>query len=116
MIFTLITLYVFIHFFHFFFVHFFSDLKEYSQNVYNIVKLLYEKINQARKKVNEVQNFIETWNKCPVFVRETPSGIVKFEMFMTPRMNQQIHKINESSVMMNRIMEVSIPFIKKCYF
>lgn len=78
--------------------------------------MLYEKINQARKKVNEVQNFIETWNKSPVFVRETPGGIVKFDMFMTPRMNQQIHNINESSVMMNRIMEVSIPFTEKCYF
>lgn len=99
-----------------YFRSFFSDLKEYSQNVYNIVKLLYEKINQTRKNVNEVQNFIETWNKSPVFVRETPNGVVKFDMFMTPRMNQQIQNIKETSVMMNRIMEVSIPFIEKRYF
>ena len=87
---------------------FLLDLKEYSENAYKTVKLIHEKVNKARQNVSRVQKFIETWYKSPVFLRESPDSLVNFELFVTPRMRRQMYDVNEMSVSMNRVMEVSI--------
>ncbi|XP_035210013.1 dynein beta chain, ciliary-like [Stegodyphus dumicola] len=84
-----------------------NDSQDYAKKLYAVTKTIFDSVKQAKENVKNVQEFIQTWSKIPIYVRETPTSLADFAFYTTPRLRQQINFVIQTAEIMDRVLDDS---------